>query len=89
MRLCDLKCRLSALPCQESRQERTSASCVLVNYQHDRIQDEFGFKDELERNECLQWLFWQMGGQGPMQGQANHFHVYAKEKSKSFLPLQK
>jgi len=42
--------------------------------------DAFGFKDDLERSECLQWIFWQMGGQGPMQGQSNHFHVYAPEK---------
>ena len=33
-----------------------------------------------ERWHCLQWLMWQMGGVGPMFGQANHFRRYAKEK---------
>ena len=32
------------------------------------------------RNDVLQWLFWQMGGLGPMAGQNNHFSAYAPEK---------
>ncbi len=32
------------------------------------------------RSECLQWLFWQVGGLGPMAGQAHHFRLYASEK---------
>ena len=32
------------------------------------------------RNQCLQWLFWQMGGLGPMAGQNHHFVQYAPEK---------
>ncbi len=32
------------------------------------------------RNETLQWLFWQVGGLGPMTGQHGHFSVYAPEK---------
>jgi GST-like protein len=32
------------------------------------------------RTETLQWLFWQMGGLGPMAGQNHHFSVYASVK---------
>ena len=31
------------------------------------------------RQETLQWLFWQMGGLGPMAGQNHHFTQYAPE----------
>ncbi len=34
------------------------------------------------RNVALQWLFWQMGGLGPMAGQNHHFRNYAVEKIK-------
>lgn len=36
--------------------------------------------DERQRVEADQWLFWQMGGLGPMCGQAHHFRQYAPEK---------
>jgi GST-like protein len=32
-----------------------------------------------ERSTTLAWLMWQMGGQGPMLGQANHFCNFAPE----------
>ncbi|MBY6345177.1 thiol:disulfide oxidoreductase [Providencia rettgeri] len=32
------------------------------------------------RTETLQWLYWQMGGLGPMAGQNHHFNVYAPVK---------
>lgn len=32
------------------------------------------------RFEALQWLYWQMGGLGPMAGQNHHFSQYAPER---------
>ncbi len=32
------------------------------------------------RCDCMQWLFWQMGNLGPMNGQNHHFALYAPEK---------
>jgi len=36
-------------------------------------------KDLRGKYEVLQWVNWQMGGLGPMAGQANHFNVYAPQ----------
>ena len=33
-----------------------------------------------ERYQVLQWLYWQMGGLGPMAGQNHHFSQYAPQK---------
>ncbi len=37
-------------------------------------------KDLRGRVAALEWLFWQMGGLGPMSGQNNHFSNYATDK---------
>jgi GST-like protein len=36
-------------------------------------------EDPRARYDCLVWLMWQMGGFGPMLGQAHHFLRFAKE----------
>jgi GSH-dependent disulfide-bond oxidoreductase len=37
-------------------------------------------KDVRGKYDALQWLMFQMGGVGPMFGQAHHFRIYAPEK---------
>jgi GSH-dependent disulfide-bond oxidoreductase len=37
-------------------------------------------EDTRGKYEVLQWLMFQMGGLGPMLGQAHHFRIYAPEK---------
>lgn len=36
--------------------------------------------DPARRSECVQWLFFQMAGVGPMFGQFGHFYKFAKER---------
>ncbi|KAK3677052.1 hypothetical protein LTR78_003257 [Recurvomyces mirabilis] len=38
------------------------------------------FTNDPELSQCEQWVAWQHGGLGPMQGQANHFYRLAKER---------
>jgi GST-like protein len=42
--------------------------------------EQFIARDLRGRVETLQWLFWQVGGLGPMAGQNHHFARYAPEK---------
>jgi GST-like protein len=37
-------------------------------------------REPRQRNRTLEWLFWQVGGLGPMLGQNHHFNRYAAEK---------
>ena len=41
---------------------------------------QFLSKDLRTRTATMQWLFWQMGGLGPMAGQNHHFNIYAPVK---------
>ena len=54
-------------------------SGAILQYLADKT-GRFGGNSARERVAVSEWLFWQMGGLGPMAGQANHFRVYAAEK---------
>jgi len=45
--------------------------------------------DPRERFETLQWLFFQMGGVGPMFGQFGHFFRFARDKVTDPYPMQR
>lgn len=45
-----------------------------------RKANKFYGSTESDRTTIDQWLFWQVGGLGPMLGQAHHFRIYAKEE---------
>ena len=45
--------------------------------------------DPIERNECIQWLFFQMASIGPMFGQFGHFFKFAREACKDPYPVER
>ncbi|HCH24482.1 MAG TPA: glutathione S-transferase [Oceanospirillaceae bacterium] len=53
-------------------------SGAIMQYLGDKY-GQFYSQDLRTRQEINQWLFWQMGGLGPMAGQAHHFRQYAPE----------
>jgi GST-like protein len=40
--------------------------------------------DLLGRKELMEWLFWQVGNQGPMGGQLSHFRNYAPQDERDY-----
>lgn len=54
-------------------------SGAILEYLADKT-GQFLPKEPRPRFEVLQWLYWQMGGLGPMAGQNHHFTQYAPEK---------
>ena len=51
-------------------------SGAILQYLADKT-GRFGGADPRARVEVAEWLFWQMGGLGPMAGQTHHFRQYA------------
>jgi GSH-dependent disulfide-bond oxidoreductase len=55
-------------------------SGAILLYLADKSKKFLDRKNAYWRKEAIQWLFWQMGGLGPMAGQNHHFTQYAPEK---------
>jgi GSH-dependent disulfide-bond oxidoreductase len=55
-------------------------SGAMLLYLADKSKKFLNRKSLYWRKEAIQWLFWQMGGLGPMAGQNHHFGTYAPEK---------
>ncbi len=55
-------------------------SGAMLLYLADKSKKFLDRKNAYWRKEAIQWLFWQMGGLGPMAGQNHHFGTYAPEK---------
>jgi GSH-dependent disulfide-bond oxidoreductase len=55
-------------------------SGAMLLYLADKSKKFLNRKSPYWRKEAIQWLFWQMGGLGPMAGQNHHFGTYAPEK---------
>ncbi|KAF2085543.1 glutathione S-transferase [Saccharata proteae CBS 121410] len=56
-----------------------SAILAYLTRQYDP-EKRFTFTDDKDLSRAEQWVAWQHGGLGPMQGQANHFYRLAKER---------
>jgi len=69
--------RIPALVDRDAGQAVFESGAVLI-YIAERA-GRFLPSERAERFDCLQWLFWQVGGLGPMAGQAHHFRAYAPE----------
>ncbi|KAM0199475.1 hypothetical protein ACHAPQ_005271 [Fusarium lateritium] len=67
----------------DGKQIRVFESGAILQYLVDRYDKDHKLSfpsGSAEHWEMTSWLMWQMGGLGPMQGQANHFKRYAPEK---------
>ncbi|KAI0159863.1 glutathione S-transferase [Hypoxylon sp. FL1284] len=67
----------------DGKQIRLFESGAMMQYLTDRYDTEHKVsypKGSREYYEVNNWLMWQMGGLGPMQGQFAHFNLYAPEK---------
>jgi len=71
--------RIPAIVDQDNNDFAVFESGAILIYLADKT-GKFLSKDPINRSLVIQWLMFQMGGLGPMMGQANVFFRYAEEK---------
>ncbi len=72
--------RIPAIVDREADDFAVFESGAILIYLAEKSGRFFGEGDDRVRSLVLQWLMFQMGGVGPMQGQANVFHRYFPER---------
>ena len=63
-----------------ARRSACSESGAILQYLAEKEKESSCATTLRGRFEVLQWLYWQMGGLGPMAGQNHHFVQYAPER---------
>ena len=58
-------------------------SGAIMLYLSDKYR-KFTYSDPLLKKQIMEWVFWQVGGQGPMAGQLSHFVNYAPENQREY-----
>lgn len=74
--------RIPAIVDHDRQEFSVFEGAAILTYltRHYDPQHRFSFLDPDHLSRCEQWVAWQHGGLGPMQGQANHFYRLAKER---------